>query len=61
MSDLIDRQAIPKHIEKKRQEALMMDNLREASIVMNGMLLLEEAVRNQPSAQAERKKKEVEE
>lgn len=51
MSDYISRQAILKHIEKKRQEALMMDDIREASIVMNGMHLLEEAARNQPSAQ----------
>jgi len=51
--DLIDRQAILKHIEKIRQGALMMDDLHRQSIIMNGMLLCEEAVRNQPSAQPE--------
>ena len=51
MADLIDRQAILKHIEKTRQGALMMDDLRRASILMNGMDLLEEAVRTQPPAQ----------
>lgn len=56
MSDYISKQAMLKHVEKKRQEALMMDDLREASIVMNGMHLLEEAARNQPSVQPERKK-----
>ena len=50
MSDLIDREAMLKHIEKTRQGALMMDDIRRASIIMNGMSLLEEAVRNQPSA-----------
>ena len=54
MSDLIDRQAVLKHIEKIRQGAQMMDDTRRASIVMNGMDLCEEAVRNQPSAQPER-------
>jgi hypothetical protein len=34
----------------------MMDDIRRASIIMNGMDLCEEAVRNQPSAQSERKK-----
>ena len=53
MSDLIDRKSILKHIEKKRQGALMMDDIRRASIIMNGMYLLEEAVMNQPSAQPE--------
>lgn len=53
MSDLIDRQAVLKHIEKIRQGALMMDDIRRASIVMNGMYLGEDAVRNQPSAQLE--------
>ena len=53
MSDLIDRQAVLKHIEKIRQGAQMMDDTRRASIVMNGMNLCEEAVRNQPSAQPE--------
>lgn len=51
MSDLIDREAMLKHIEKTRQGALMMDDIREASIVMTGMYMLEEAVRNQPSVQ----------
>ena len=46
MSDLIDRQAMLKHAEKKRQDALMMDDMRIASIIMTGMDLLEEAVRN---------------
>ena len=53
MADYIDRQAILKHIEKIRQGALMMDDIRRASIIMNGMDLCEEAVRNQPSAQPE--------
>ena len=53
MSDLIDRKSILKHIEKKRQGALMMDDIRRASIIMNGMYLLEEAVMNQPSTQPE--------
>lgn len=51
MSDLIDRQAILKHIEKIRQDALMMDDIRRAAIIMTGMNLGEEAVMNQPSAQ----------
>lgn len=54
MSDLIDRQAILKHIEKIRQGVQMMDDMHRASIIMNGMHLCEEAVRNQPSAQPER-------
>lgn len=45
-----------KYIEKKRQDALMMDDLREASRTMYGMYLLEEAVRNQPSTQPNRKR-----
>ena len=53
MADLIDRQAILKHIEKIRQDALTMDDTHGASIIMNGMSLCEEAVRNQPSAQPE--------
>lgn len=53
MSDLISREAILKHIEKIRQGALMMDDIRRASIIMNGMDLCEEAVMNQPSAQSE--------
>ena len=56
MSDLISRKAVLKHIEKIRQGAQMMDDIRRASIIMNGMDLCEEAVRNQPSAQSERKK-----
>ena len=51
MSDLISRKAVLKHIEKIRQGAQMMDDIRRASIIMNGMDLCEEAVRNQPSAQ----------
>lgn len=47
MSDLINRQAMLKYAEKKRKEALMMDDLHEASIIMAGMDLLEEAARNQ--------------
>ena len=53
MSDLIDRQAILKHIEKIRQDALMMDDIRESNIIMMGMNLCEEAVRNQPLTQPE--------
>lgn len=53
MSDLIDRQAVLKHIEKKRQGAMMMDDIRRASIIMNGMYLLEEVVMNQPTTQSE--------
>lgn len=56
MSDLIDRKAILKHIEKIRQDALMMDDIRKASIIMMGMNLGEKAVRNQPSVQPERKR-----
>ena len=56
MSDLISRKAVLKHIEKIRHGAQMMDDIRKASIIMNGMDLCEEAVRNQPSAQSERKK-----
>lgn len=52
MDDLISRQAILKHIEKIRQGALMMDDIRRASIIMNGMYLCEEAAINQPSADA---------
>ena len=55
MSDLIDRQAILKHIEKIRQSALMMDDTRRAGIIMQGMHLCEKAVRNQPSAQPEKR------
>ena len=53
MSDFIDRQKALKHIEKKRHGALMMDDIRKASIVMRGMDLLEEAVMNQPPTQPE--------
>lgn len=49
--DLISKQAMLKHIEKIRQDALMMDDIQEASLIMFGMYLCEEAVRNQPSAQ----------
>ncbi len=51
MSDLISREATLKHIEKIRQDAQIMDDIRRASIIMLGMDLGEEAVRNQPSAQ----------
>ena len=51
MGDLISREAILKHIEKIRQGARMMDDLPRKSGIMNGMLLCEEAVRNQPAAQ----------
>ena len=56
MSDLISRKAVLKHIEKIRQSAQMMDDIRRASIIMNGMDLCEEAVRNQPSPQPEQTK-----
>lgn len=49
MAEYIDRQAILKHIEKIRQGAQKMDDIRRASIIMNGMYLGEEAVMNQPS------------
>lgn len=45
MSDYISKQAILKHIEKKRQDALMMDDTREASIIMRGMDLGEAVVK----------------
>ena len=53
MDDLISRQAILKQIEKTRQDALLMDDIHRANIVMTGMHLCDEAVRNQPSAQPE--------
>jgi hypothetical protein len=53
MSDLISRKAILKNIKNTRQGAQMMDDIRRASIIMNGMDLCGEAVRNQPSAQPE--------
>lgn len=53
MDDLISRQAILKHIEKIRQGMQMMDDTHRAGIIMNGMHLCEEAVRNQPSAEPE--------
>lgn len=53
MSDLISRQAILKRVEKIRQSLQMMDYTRRASIIMNGMYLCEEAVRNQTSAEPE--------
>lgn len=56
MSDLIDRQAIFKKVEKIRQGLQMMDDTRRASLIMNGMYLCEKEVRNLPSAQPERKK-----
>ena len=60
MEDLISRKTILKHIEKIRQDALMMDDIHRASIIMNGTYLCEEAVekivRNQSSAQSERNK-----
>lgn len=52
MSDLIERQAILKHIEKIRQGAQMMSDMHRVAVIM-GMDLLEEAVNNQPSAQPE--------
>ena len=53
MSDLISRQAILKHIEKIRQGVQMLDgDIHRASIIMNGMDLCEEAVRNQPTVDA---------
>ena len=51
MSDLIDRQAIFKKVEKIRQGLQMMDDTRRASLIMNGMYLCEKEVRNLPSAQ----------
>lgn len=48
MSDLISRKAILKHIEKIRRGAQMIDDIRESSIIMWGMNLLEETVMNQP-------------
>lgn len=51
MDDLISRKAILKHIEKIQQSVQMMDDIRRASIIMNGMYLCEKAVRNQPSAE----------
>lgn len=56
MNDYISREAILKHIEKTRQGAQMIDDIREASIIMNGMYLCEEAVKNQSSAQPEQRK-----
>lgn len=53
MSNLISREAILKHIEKTRQDVQFMDDIQEASIIMNGTYLCEEAVRNQTSAQPE--------
>ena len=50
-NDLISRQAILKRIEKIRYGVQMMDDTHRASIIMNGMYLCEEAVRNLPSAQ----------
>lgn len=53
MSDLISRDAILKHIEKIRQDALMIDDIFESSLIMSGMNVLEKAVKNQPSIQPE--------
>ena len=55
MSDLIDRKAILKKIDNIRHSVQMMDDTHRASIVMTGMHLCEEAVRNQTSAEPERK------
>ena len=51
--DCISRQAILKHIEKIRQDALMMDDICRASIIINGMNLCEELVKNQRFVQPE--------
>lgn len=56
MSDLISMETALKHIEKKRQSALMIDDMRESSNIMLGMSLLEEAVMNQSSAQQKKLK-----
>lgn len=56
--DLISRQAILKHIEEIRRDVRMMDDTRRASIIMTGVNLCEEAVRNQSSAQTETDKYE---
>ena len=61
MSDLISRQAVLKHIEKKRQSAQIMDDIHKASIVMNGMYLCEEAVTTQPFVHLEQFLKHKEE
>ena len=53
MSDYISRQATLKLIENIRQGVQMMDDTHMACIIMNGMHLCEEAVRNQPSAEPE--------
>ena len=53
MSDLIIRKAILKRIEKTRQDALMMDDIRTGSLIMYGMDLCEKAVGFQPSARPE--------
>lgn len=58
MSDLISRKAILKHIEKIRQDALIMDDIHTACIAIKGMDLCEEAVRNQPSAKLDENKYE---
>lgn len=58
MSNLISREAILKHIEKTRQAVRFMDDIHEASTIMYGMYLLEEAVRNQTSAQPEERTEE---
>ena len=53
MSVLIDRQAALKYIVEIRQAALMMDDIQEASVIMAGTYLFEEAVRKQSSARPE--------
>ena len=53
MAEYISRQATLKHIENIRQGVQMMDDIHRACIIMNGMHLCEEAVRNQPSAEPE--------
>lgn len=45
MDDLISRKTILNHIEKIRQDALMIDDIHESSIIMMGMNLCEEAAR----------------
>lgn len=53
MSDFIDRQKALKYIEKKRQDAYMMDDIRRGTRILLDMDLLEKAVMNQPSTQPE--------
>lgn len=51
MSDLLDRQAALKYIEKTRQAAYKMDDMRKASRIKSCMNLLEKVVMKQPSTQ----------